>query len=728
MRKLSLTLTLLAVLMRVWGQSPHGESLTIACADCHNPNGWTMVKGTYTFTHNVTNFPLKGQHQELACTQCHKTLVFSEASGECMSCHTDMHQQTVGFDCKRCHTEQSWIVNNIVGLHRNSRFPLVGQHLLADCYSCHPSASLLNVEPLGVNCYDCHLADYQAAKAPDHIQSGFSVDCIDCHKMNAFTWGDTDFTHAFFPLTEGHAINDCSACHTGNDFSSASPECISCHQADYEMTSNPAHAASGFSMVCTDCHTTAPGWKPAEFKQHDTQYFPIYSGDHRGEWNNCIDCHPNPGNYAQFTCIDCHEHNKTDMDDEHDDVGGYVYESVACLECHPTGDGEGGFNHNASGFPLTGAHLTTECVDCHDEGYEGTPTYCADCHQPDYNQSVNPNHVDLGLQDNCAECHTTAPEWKPATFDIHDNYYSFTGGHIDVAQDCISCHNGDYVNTPTACNDCHNSDYNQTTNPNHVVLDLSIVCEECHTTNPGWEPAQFAIHNDYYPLTGAHTEIATDCNACHEAGYENTPNTCYECHTTDYNQSENPSHTVLDLPISCEECHTTNPGWEPASFEVHNDYYPLIGAHAAIATDCNACHGGNYENTPNTCYGCHQQDYENTTDPPHAAAQFSTDCETCHTQSGWIPSTFDHDGQYFPIYSGKHQGEWTSCTDCHTNPGNYAIFSCIDCHEHNQNDMDDEHDDVSGYVYNSLACFDCHPNGSEDKSGTRIRTKYRIND
>lgn len=860
--------------LQLCAQSPHGDGLTISCDDCHNPNGWTMVKGSYTFTHNSTNFALKGQHEELKCQQCHPTLVFSEANSNCMSCHTDMHEQTVGFECERCHNEQSWIVNNIVDIHRHSRFPLLGAHLTASCNECHPSASLLNFEPRGVNCYDCHSADYQATESPNHIESGFSTSCHDCHKMNAFSWQGTDFTHAFFPLTEGHANQSCNACHVKNDYSNISSDCISCHQSDYNQTDNPSHQSLQFSNVCTQCHTTAPGWKPAEYKEHDTQSFPIYSGKHSGEWDNCIQCHPNPGNYAQFTCIECHEHDQGEMDDKHKGIGGYVYESVACLECHPTGDGEGGFNHNASEFPLTGAHLLTVCADCHEDGYAGTPTYCADCHLPDFNQSVNPNHLELGLQDDCAKCHTTAPEWKPAVFDIHNDYYTLSGGHIDVANDCISCHNGDYINTPNACNECHTKDYNETSDPNHVVLDLSIVCEDCHTTNPGWEPAQFEVHNDYYPLTGAHAVISTDCKechetgyentpntcsechtanydqstnpnhtelnfpttcedchttnpgwepatfdihdnyyaltgahvdpsidclschetgydntpntcfechesnynqstnpnhselnfattcedchttspgwepalfeihddyypltgahadvstdclACHESGYDNTPNTCSECHTTDYNQSTNPSHTQLNLPTTCEDCHTTNPGWEPALFEEHNNYYPLLGAHAAIATDCNACHGGNYENTPNTCYGCHQQDYEQSTDPPHATAQFPTDCEECHSQSAWVPSTFDHDAQYFPIYTGKHAGEWASCIECHTNPGNFAVFSCIDCHEHNKNDMDDKHQEVNDYQYNSIACLDCHPDGNaEDK----MRKLNRLN-
>jgi hypothetical protein len=39
-----------------------------------------------------------------------------------------------------------------------------------------------------------------------------------------------------------------------------------------------------------------------------------------------------------FSCTNCHEHNKTEMDSEHREVGGYVYNSVNCLSCHPKGD------------------------------------------------------------------------------------------------------------------------------------------------------------------------------------------------------------------------------------------------------------------------------------------------------------------------------------------------------------------------------------------------------
>ena len=36
-------------------------------------------------------------------------------------------------------------------------------------------------------------------------------------------------------------------------------------------------------------------------------------------------------------------------------------------------------------------------------------------------------------------------------------------------------------------------------------------------------------------------------------------------------------------------------------------------------------------------------------------------------------------------------------------------FDCLDCHD--QGDTDNDHDEVSGYSYNSLACYQCHPDG-----------------
>jgi hypothetical protein len=52
------------------------------------------------------------------------------------------------------------------------------------------------------------------------------------------------------------------------------------------------------------------------------------------------------------------------------------------------------------------------------------------------------------------------------------------------------------------------------------------------------------------------------------------------------------------------------------------------------------------------------------------------------------------------------------CTDCHTS-SNFREFTCTDCHAHQRTRMDNEHDGVAGYSYNSQACYSCHPQGRE---------------
>ena len=127
--------------------------------------------------------------------------------------------------------------------------------------------------------------------------------------------------------------------------------------------------------------------------------------------------------------------------------------------------------------------------------------------------------------------------------------------------------------------------------------------------------------------------------------------------------------------------------------------------------DCDECHSDGFAGTPTDCNACHSADYDNTNDPDHQAAGFPRDCEECHDTSGWGGANFNH---AFPIYSGNHrQGQaWDECSDCHPNAGNFGVFDCTACHS--RGEMDDEHDDVGGYVYDSIECLACHPDGEED--------------
>ncbi|MBK8702296.1 MAG: hypothetical protein IPN33_00895 [Saprospiraceae bacterium] len=688
-----------------------GAHFSTDCASCHTTDiGWMPA----TFTqHDADYFPIySGEHEGEwdQCVDCH-TDPSNFAVFSCTVCHqnpetNEEHDDVNGYiyessACLACHPTGS---AEGVFDHNSTHFPLTGAHTSVNCLQCHASG----YAGTPTDCASCHTDQYNQTDNPSHTALGLSTDCAVCH-TTAPGWMPATFANHndYYALNGAHAMiaNECATCHNG-DYNNTPNTCAGCHTDDYNNTNNPNHVALNFSTDCTDCHGENT-WVPSTF-DHDSQHFPIYSGEHEGEWDQCTDCHTNTSNYAEFTCITCHSN--PDTDEEHDGVGGYSYNSPACLACHPTGDANLIFDHNTTNFPLTGAHITAACIECHSDGYQGTPTNCVDCHTDKYNQTHNPNHAAVGISTDCAMCHTTGPWWSPATFPNHNDYHALNGAHATIADNCAACHHGDYNNTPTTCAGCHTDEFNLTSNPDHQVNQFPTDCTTCHTEN-SWAPSTFD-HNVHYPFTGAHMAIANDCVACHNGDYANTPNTCAGCHTDDFNNSVNPNHTALGLPTDCDMCHTTAPDWAPATFPIHNNYYTLNGAHAAIANDCATCHNGDYTNTPNTCFGCHSADYNTTASPNHAAAQFSTNCTDCHGENAWVPSTFDHDAQYFPIYSGQHEGEWNQCTDCHTNPSNYAEFTCITCHTNPETNND--HNGVGGYTYNSTACLACHPNGDAD--------------
>jgi nitrate/TMAO reductase-like tetraheme cytochrome c subunit len=261
---------------------------------------------------------------------------------------------------------------------------------------------------------------------------------------------------------------------------------------------------------------------------------------------------------------------------------------------------------------------------------------------------------------------------------------------------------------------CHQKDYAATTNPSHAAGGFPSTCENCHTI-VSWRPAKFDHSQTRFPLTGAHTR--TDCARCHPGGrYAGTPRDCYSCHQQDYASTTNPNHQASGFPTQCQSCHNTG-AWRPANFDHNATRFPLTGAHTSV--DCARCHpGGRYTGTPTDCYSCHQSDYAGTTNPNHQSAGFPVQCQSCHSTAAWRPASFDHDGLYFPIYSGRHRGVWSSCSECHVNPGNYGVFECILCHAHsNKAQVDSAHRGRSGYVYASTACYQCHRNGRADFAG-----------
>lgn len=357
--------------------------------------------------------------------------------------------------------------------------------------------------------------------------------------------------------------------------------------------------------------------------------------------------------------------------------------------------------HDKTNFPLLGKHRTVSCSECHLKGImQGTPTDCEACHW--YRKQDDPYRLQLGIH--CQDCHTPF-DWKtikPNSWE-HGAETGVLLEGIHKTLDCYQCHQRRVFYGQTRdCIDCHRPEYERVTEPNHVLGQFPIDCRLCHNM-VAWE----GIGYDHltFPLNGMHR--TADCSSCHQNNqYWGISTECVSCHLREYNNATNPNHIQAGYPTDCEICHGTNAlDWHGARID-HDRFWPLKGAHRGL--DCNACHFRGY-NISSDCVICHLDDYNNTTSPNHRQVGFHTDCEYCHLVEAttWTQVYFTHQ---FPIFSGNHQH--LSCTDCHLT-ANFYEFSCIDCHEHSKNQMDEEHDDVIGYVYNSLACYSCHPTGTE---------------
>ncbi len=707
MRFLSFIIFLIIGTIFVFPQSPHGKDLKIDCANCHESTNWKTIPENIKFDHNKeTSFKLTGQHASVDCQSCHKSLVFSEVKSECISCHKDIHQNTLGPECEKCHVTETWIVSNIIQVHQNSRFPLVGVHLNVDCRSCHSGYENLLFPPQSISCFSCHVKQYYATTAPNHLQANFSTNCEDCHSMTGFAWGNTNFDHSFFPLVGGHNIANCFDCHTqGSNFKGLSTDCYTCHKQQYLQTTNPNHTQAKFSTACQDCHNVN-SFNDATF-DHSTTGFAL-TGAHAT--TTCQSCHSSGYTNTPNDCYSCHSNDFNGTTDPNHVTQGFPHE---CTQCHSTTNWSGAsFDHNTTGFPLTGKHTTTTCQSCHTSGYTNTPSDCYSCHSNDYNNTSDPNHAAQGFSHDCSQCHSTSG-WGDANFDHSTTGFALTGAHATTT--CQSCHASGYTNTPNDCYSCHSNDFNGTTDPNHVTQGFPHDCAQCHSTT-NWSGASFDHNTTGFPLTGKHT--TTTCQSCHTTGYTNTPSDCYSCHNTDYNNTSDPNHAAQGFSHDCSQCHSTS-GWDNANFDHSTTGFALTGAHAT--TTCQSCHSSGYTNTSSDCYSCHSNDFNGTTDPNHVTQGFPHTCSQCHSTTNWSGASFDHNTTGFPL-TGKHTT--TTCQSCHSSGYTNTPSDCYSCHSNDYNNTNDPNHVAQGFSHD---CSQCHStSGWDDANFDHSTTSFPL--
>jgi hypothetical protein len=602
---------------------PHkAAAFPLTCQTCHSTVNWSGA----TFDHTTTGFALTGAHVSVLCNSCHTNNNYALSDPSCVACHLPDYNTTTnpahkagGFPttCLSCHTTASWA--GATFNHASTGFALTGSHATLLCGSCHTNNNYSLNDP---SCVACHLTDYTGTTNPAHKAAGFATTCKTCHSTLNWSGATFDHTTTGFPLTGAHVSVLCSSCHTNNNYSLSDPSCVACHLTDYNGTTNPAHKAGGFPTTCLTCHTTA-SWPGSTFNHTSTGF--ALTGAHVPLL--CGSCHMN-NNYSLSdpSCVACHLTDYNGTTNPAHKAAGFPN---TCLTCHTTATWAGAtFDHSTTPFPLTGAHLSVQCITCHvNNQFAGTPTGCYSCHSADFKGTTNPNHVTAGFPQDCSVCHSTA-NWNGATFNHSTTGFALTGAHVPLT--CNTCHvNNNYALTDPSCAACHTKDYNNTTNPAHAAAGFPTTCATCHTTT-SWAGATFNHTTTGFALTGAHVNVA--CNLCHVNGkFAGTPTDCYSCHKTEYQGTTNPNHVTAAFPTTCQTCHTTT-AWTGAVF--NHTWFPIYsGTHAGKWTTCADCHTNSADYSVFACINCHAHD-KTSTDAHHSGVRNyvynSANCYACH--------------------------------------------------------------------------------------------------
>ena len=364
------------------------------CETCHraSDSSWNQA----TFDHGT--YPLVGVHATQPCQSCHASGVYAGLPSDCVDCHrtdyertTEPNHQTAGFPttCETCHkaSDSSW--NQATFDH--GTYPLVGVHATQPCQSCHASGVYAG---LPSECVDCHRTEYERTTDPNHQTAGFPTTCETCHKASDSSWNQATFDHGTYPLVGVHATQPCQACHASGVYAGLPSECVDCHLAAYQGTTDPNHETAGFPTTCETCHKASDSnWNQATF-DHGT--YPLV-GVHATQ--PCQSCHAS-GVYAGLPseCVDCHLAAYQGTTEPNHQTAGFP---TTCETCHKASDSswnQATFDHGT--YPLVGVHATQPCQSCHASGvYAGLPSECVDCHLDGLRADDRPEPPDGGLPD-----------------------------------------------------------------------------------------------------------------------------------------------------------------------------------------------------------------------------------------------------------------------------------------------------------------------------------------
>ena len=528
------------------------------CSWCHSPTFGSLEK--YKFDHKKrAKFDLTGGHNKLKCYDCHTAkLGRSKPNRACERCHQDDNIHGTRFKefgappkCAYCHPERDWVPDRFDHKKRTG-FPLQSKHAALDCRDCHRGKQKpFKFERLkdGMRCMSCHrhanAHEREFTDKPKRVRvkgpDGKRMQtCLECHSNGgslAIEERGIREVHGpkgSWPLLKKHAKVKCVQCHPGSVYKDTPVECaVRCHE-------DSLHKGT-LGDKCSDCHRGGQ-WEAVRFNHNKDTEWPLI-GWHK-KIPKCEDCHAKREDYHKTptTCsaVGCHA-----ADDVHKKRLGNK-----CERCHLE-TGKNIFNHNRdSDYKLDGAHLTTQCAECHPSiKFKPRPSNCNGCHpDPDIHKGR------FGTR--CESCHNTTSFEQFAP--LHDiGNFSLRGAHDNL--DCKRCHldSRPLQGMGNLCVTCHRQDDIHSNS-------LSPRCGECHT-QWSFAPARFDHTTVGCNLTGIHRVVA--CYDCHATGtFGGLSSTCYSCHIDSARavvaSATAPAH-VGAAYVDCTNCHNPN-SWVPA--------------------------------------------------------------------------------------------------------------------------------------------------------------------
>ena len=462
---------------------------------------------------------------------------------------------------------------------------------------------------------------------------------------------------------------------------------------------------------------------------------------------NCTKCHVLGDKVTNDKCLECHKEIKTRIDQRRGYHSSSEVTGKDCFACHSEHHGrnfeiirfdEEHFNHQLTGYKLTGAHMEQDCRACHQpenivspefrknkDTYLGLSTDCKSCHQ-DVHQNT--------LGNNCASCHNTAVFKPAALFDHAKTEFPLRGQHRNV--DCASCHQVVVQNDQlfqkfsgiafNSCVDCHDDAHDSRLGNN---------CKACHTEESFQTfigKSSFNHQQTDFPLLGKHKQV--NCASCHQLdGQTNAANVFADHRGKDFHNCVACHEDVHDSKFGtdCKQCHTEESFFKIKNldkFDHNRTEFPLLGKHAAV--DCKQCHETRLTDpvAHTNCMDCHEDFHEgqfvsiNTT---------PVDCKACHNVEGFQPSLFTiekHNEGPFPL-TGAHLA--TPCASCHLQEKEWTFrnigSACIDCHQ------DIHKGFLSQQYYPDNACTSCHSTEAwtsvsfeHDDTGFALEGKHEV--